>query len=769
MTTTAPSGSTAPLPDTPPPRIGLVFTGLMLAMVLASLDQTIVSTALPTIVGELGGLDSLSWVVTAYLLTSTVSTPLYGKLGDLFGRKIVFQVAIVIFLVGSVLCGLAQSIGELIAFRALQGLGGGGLMVGAQTIIADLVPPRDRGKYQGYFGAVFGVTSIAGPLIGGFFTDNLSWRWVFYVNLPFGLLSLAVCAVALSVPAVQVKPRIDYMGFVLLSTAATCVVLVTTWGGDQYAWTSPVVLAVGAGAVVAVGLFVVVERRAAEPVIPLTLFANRAFVVAASVGFLVGFAMFGAITYLPQYQQIVQGASATASGLQLLPLMAGLLTASIGSGQIISRTGRYRPFPIVGMALVAVGLALLALLDTDTSAFVAGVYQFVLGAGLGLVMQVLVLAVQSSVDLRDLGAATSAASFFRSIGGSVGVSVSAAIFNSALNRNLAELLPPGTGSSAALHGSPAEIAALPPAVNDAYREAFVLSLQTVFQVAVLFAVAGFVITFALPKMTLRGTTGGEAAVNAGGLSAVGQQFGLVPDGAAAVQQEIRARLRAATAATARIDTLHATGQLDDTAAIDLHRLYQSRIAELTAGAAATKAGITPAQTAARAAGSPHEAPTTGAGAGTSDGPSSTSAADGATWQAVLDLLRYERNALTAPDLDAPDHDPAERARRERDVRLAAVHQARERLQEHPGVPEADRRALHGLLSDRAVALAAADPRLIDAHAADTTTPGLWNAVVDVLRTERAALAALADELDAGTSARLHRDDAQEQTALGLNG
>ncbi len=487
-------------------RVRLIFGALLLVLLLASLDQTIVSTALPTIVGDLGGVSDLSWVVTAYLLSSTVVGPVYGKLGDQYGRKIVLQVAIVIFLVGSALCGISQNMTELIVFRGIQGLGGGGLFVITIAVVGDIFPPRERGRYQGYFGGVFGVSTVLGPLLGGFFVDHLSWRWIFYVNLPIGLIALAVIATAFQPRTDHVKHTIDYLGAALLAGGLSAIVLYTSLGGTTYSWTSPWMLALIVGGVVLLAAFVFAEGRAAEPILPLELFRNRVFSVTSAVGFIVGLALFGAITYLPLYLQDVKGHSPTTSGLLILPLMVGLLTASIGSGQLITRFGRYKPFPVAGTAIMVVGLFLLSRLQVDTSTVVTGAYMLVLGFGLGNVIQVLVLAAQNAVDYKYLGVASSGSTLFRQIGGSIGVSVFGAIFANQLAANLVGKLPPSARvpSSAA---NPAVVKQLPAVLRDPFRIAITDALTTVFLVAAGIAVLAFLLTWLLPEVPLKTTAG----------------------------------------------------------------------------------------------------------------------------------------------------------------------------------------------------------------------------------------------------------------------
>jgi EmrB/QacA subfamily drug resistance transporter len=490
--------------------LATVFGALMLGMFLAALDQTIVSTALPTIVGDLGGLDHISWVVTSYLLASTASTPLYGKLGDMYGRKPVFLAAIVIFLAGSMLAGLSRSMGELVGFRALQGIGAGGLMVGAQAIIADIVAPRDRGRYMGLIGSVFAVASIAGPLLGGFLVEAISWRWVFYVNMPVGVVAVLVVAFKLKLPVRPQRHVIDYLGAALLTAGVCSLILVTTWGGNEYAWGSSVVIGLAAAGVALLVAFVFQERRAAEPIIPLGLFRSSVFRVASGLGFVIGLAMFGAIIFIPLFLQLVYGVSPTSSGLRMLPLMAGLLTASILSGRVISRIGRYRVFPIAGCAVTTLGMFLLSRLEADTAPWMASLYMLVVGVGIGLVMQVLVLVVQNDAPARDVGVATSTATFFRSLGGSLGVALFGAIFASRLASGLQSLPSDVTARlGGGVSVSPAEVHALTPAVRHDFLLAFVDALQPVFLVGAGLTAVAFLLSWLLREVPLRATTGGE--------------------------------------------------------------------------------------------------------------------------------------------------------------------------------------------------------------------------------------------------------------------
>jgi EmrB/QacA subfamily drug resistance transporter len=488
-------------------QILVVMVGLMSGLFLAALDQSIVGVALPTIVSDLGGLEHLSWVVTAYLLASTASTPLWGKISDLRGRRPMFQTAIVVFLVGSLVAGLAGSMATMIAGRAVQGLGAGGLMALTMAIVGDAIPPRERGKYMGLLGAVFGVSSVAGPLLGGWLTDGPGWRWIFFVNIPIGLVSLGLTSYALRMKTVRRNHRIDYLGAALVVGAASALLLYTSWAGNAYGWAAPQSLGLLGLSVVLAAAFVWQERRAAEPIIPMHLFANRVFRYSAGYGAITGMAMFGAIIFLPIYLQIVRGMSPTQSGLAMIPMVAGILSTSVTSGIAVSRTGRYRIFPILGAAVLLGGLLLMTRLRVDTPYWQLAVAMFIIGAGLGLGMQVIVTAVQNSVDLRDMGVATSSMTFFRSMGGALGTAIFGAVLNSRLAFHLDAGLGGGAAGAAAAAGIDVTnldaIRALPPEVQRVVLEAFTLAMDEVFLAAVPFAALALVLAFRIPEVRLK--------------------------------------------------------------------------------------------------------------------------------------------------------------------------------------------------------------------------------------------------------------------------
>ena len=476
-----------------------IFSALALVLLLASLDQTIVATALPTIVSEIGGLSHLAWIVTAYLLATTIVVPLYGKLGDLFGRRLVLQAAVIIFLIGSALCGIAQNLPELIAFRIVQGLGGGGLIVTAVAVVGDIVPPRERGRYQGFFGGIFGISTVIGPLLGGFIVDNLSWRWIFLINLPFGILALAVINASFRPHKRASKVEIDYAGAALLALALVCIVVITSLGGSLTHEAPVSMFAISLLGIVSLGAFIYVETKVADPLLPLSLFANRAFALAAAIGFIVGMALFGSITLMPVYLQVVKGLDPTSAGLHLTPMMMGVFASSITSGQIISRIGRYKIFPIMGTGLMTIALALLSQITLETSASTASVYMLVLGLGLGMVMQILVMAVQNAVAYEQLGVATSGTTLFRSIGGAVGAALFGGIFAFTLQGKIDVTLP----EAAAQLSDPAAIAALTEPLRSTYLALFVESLHPVFLTAALLALLAFLLSFAIKEVPLR--------------------------------------------------------------------------------------------------------------------------------------------------------------------------------------------------------------------------------------------------------------------------
>ncbi|MEU7080473.1 MDR family MFS transporter [Streptomyces sp. NPDC046409] len=507
---TSPAAQSAAAPPVlDPRRRNIVFATIVLGILLAALDQTIVGTALPTIVSDLGGAEHMSWVVTAYLLAETVATVLVGKFGDLFGRKLIFQISAVIFITGSFLCGLASNMLLLIIWRGLQGIGAGGLMVTSMALIADIIPLRERGKYQGAIGAVFGVATVVGPLLGGLFTDHLTWRWAFYVNVPIAIV--VVVAAARTIPSVRAagRPVIDYPGIGLVAVGSGALILGTSWGGNEYAWGSPVIIGLFVGGLIALALFCLVETRAKEPMLPMRLFRGPVFAVCSILSFIVGFAMLGAMIYLPTYLQYVDGDSATLSGVRTLPLVIGLLAASIFSGNVVSRTGHYRFFPVIGSLVMAAGLYLLSRMGPGSGVWLESLYMLVLGIGIGLSMQVLTIAVQNTVDYADLGTATSGVTFFRTLGSSFGTAVFGTIYANALRPNLTQSVEQAAraggdpASLARVAESPQAVHALPPEQTAPLAQAYADTLHTVFLWTVPVALLGFVVSLFLKQVKLR--------------------------------------------------------------------------------------------------------------------------------------------------------------------------------------------------------------------------------------------------------------------------
>ncbi|MEV6687495.1 MDR family MFS transporter [Streptomyces sp. NPDC051130] len=510
-----------------PRSVRVVLMALMIAMLLAMLDNMIIGTAMPTIVGELGGLEHLSWVVTAYTLATAASTPIWGKVGDMYGRKGSFLTSIVIFLIGSALSGMAQDMGQLIGFRAIQGLGAGGLMVGVMAIIGDLIPPRERGKYQGMMAGVMALAMIGGPLVGGTITDHMGWRWSFYINLPLGAVALAMVSAVLHLPKKKAQGKIDYLGAALLTLAITSTVLVTTWGGTEYAWGSGEIIGLIVVGVVAIAAFLFAETKAAEPVMPLHIFRSRNFTLMSVIGFLVGFAMFGGVLYLPLFQQAVQGASATNSGLLLLPMLLSMMVVSLIAGRVTTSTGKYKIFPIVGGALMVVGLFLLATMDTDTTRLVSGLYMAVLGAGLGFLMQITMLVAQNSVDMKDMGVASSSATLFRTLGGSFGVALMGSLFTSQVTDTMTDRLGPAAAAKAgSAQLDAASLAKLPAVMREAYQHAVAAGTHSAFLLGAAIAVLGFLAAWFVKEVPLRGAGPAAAGAGEGGKAAQAPQESL---------------------------------------------------------------------------------------------------------------------------------------------------------------------------------------------------------------------------------------------------